>query len=136
MSCMKRYLAACLVAAGACAGAAQADAHHSFPGTYVDDQTVTIEGELIQILFRNPHSFVHVMVREENGSLVKYAVEWVGASELTGQGVTPTTLKHGDRVVISGTPGRNASDHRVRMLSLRRVKDGFDWHMPAGRMDR
>lgn len=133
---MKRVLAALLVAAGACAVAAQAYAHHSFPGTYIEDQTVTIEGELVQILFRNPHSFVHVMVAERNGSLVKYAVEWVGASELTGQGVTPATLKHGDRVVISGTPGRNASDHRVRMTSLRRPKDGFGWRLPPGRMMR
>lgn len=129
---MNRLLAA-LVAAGACAMAAQAYAHHSFPDMYLDDRTVTIEGELVQILLRNPHSFVQVVVKEKDGSLARYAVEWVGATELGRQGVTPQTLKQGDRVVISGLPGRNPTDHRVRMTSLRRPSDGFGWKiLPRG----
>jgi hypothetical protein len=35
-------------------------------------------------------------------------------------------------LVISGNPGRNPSDHRVRMLSLRRPSDGFGWGMRPG----
>lgn len=123
---MRRWLAA-IVAAGAWAIAAQAYAHHSFPESYEEDRTVTIQGELSQILLRNPHSIVQVVVKEKNGSLVRYAVEWVGASELGGQGVTPNTLKLGDYVIISGSPGRIPSAHRVRMTSLRRPKDGFGW---------
>lgn len=130
---MKRRMAA-LLAAGACLLGAAAYAHHSFPGTYLEGRTITIQGELVQILFRNPHSFVQVMVKEQDGSVVRYAVEWVGASELGRQGVTATTLKGGDLVVISGVPGRNPSDHRVRMTSLRRPKDGFGWTLPPDRM--
>ena len=107
-------------------------AHHSFAATYLEDQTVTIEGELVQFLFRNPHSFVHVMVKEQDGTMVRYAVEWGGAGQLGGQGVTRQTLKLGDFVVISGSPGRNAADHRVRMVSLRRPKDGFGWGQKSG----
>jgi uncharacterized protein DUF6152 len=125
-----------VVAAAGCMLAGAASAHHSFPGTYVEDRTITIEGELVQILYRNPHSFIQVMVKEKDGSVVRYAVEWIGASELGHQGVTPMTLKNGDFVVINGAPGRNPADHRVRMLSLRRPKDGFGWHLPADRMPR
>jgi len=125
---MKRLLAA-IVAAGACAVAAQAYAHHSFPDVYVEDRTVTIQGELAQIVLRNPHSFVHVVVKAKDGSLIRYAVEWVGATELGGQGVTRETLKLGDYVIVSGWPGRSPTDHRVRMTSLRRPKDGFGWQM-------
>jgi len=129
---MRRLLAA-LVAAGAFAMAAPARAHHSFPDIYVEDRTVTIQGELAQIVLRNPHSFVHVVVKEKDGSLVRYAVEWVGAAELGGQGVTPETLKLGDYVIVSGWPGRNPTDHRVRMTSMQRPKDGFLWKMrPRG----
>ena len=35
-------------------------AHHSFAATYHEDQTVKIEGTLVQFQFRNPHSFVHL----------------------------------------------------------------------------
>ena len=123
---MKRWLAA-IVAAGACAFATQAYAHHSFPDSYLEGQTVTIQGELAQILLRNPHSLVQVVVKERNGSLVRYAVEWISVTELMGQGMTPDTLKLGDFVVISGAPGRIPTDHRVRMTSLRRPKDGLSW---------
>ncbi|HEY5616771.1 MAG TPA: DUF6152 family protein [Vicinamibacterales bacterium] len=130
---MKRRMAA-LLAACACLLGGHAYAHHSFPGTYLEDRTITIQGELVQILFRNPHSFVQLMVKENDGSVVRYAVEWVGASELSRQGVTAATLKTGDYVVISGVPGRNPTDHRVRMVSLRRPKDGFGWKIPPDRM--
>jgi len=128
---MKRYLAILVVAAAAFLGT-RADAHHSFAATYLEDQTVTIEGELVQFLFRNPHSFVHVMVKEKDGTMVRYAVEWGGAGQLGGQGVTRETLKPGDHVVISGSPGRNPADHRVRMVTLERPKDGFGWGKKAG----
>jgi hypothetical protein len=40
-------------------------AHHSFTGTYNEKaKPVTIKGEIVQFLFRNPHS-LHVMVRRE-----------------------------------------------------------------------
>jgi hypothetical protein len=133
---MKRYLVV-LLAAVALAAGARVYAHHSFAATYLEDQTVTIEGELVQFLFRNPHSFVHVKVKEKNkltGALeeVRYAVEWGGAGQLGGQGVTRETLKAGDFVVISGSPGRNPDDHRVRMVTLHRPKDGFGWGRRPG----
>ena len=123
---MKRLLVA-VVAAGTCALGGQAYAHHSFAATYIEDESVTIEGELVHVVFRNPHSFVHLVVTDRNGMMVRYAVEWGAAAELGGQGVTSTTLKLGDRLVISGNPGRNPSDHRVRMINLRRPSDGFGW---------
>jgi hypothetical protein len=130
---MKRVVVAFVIAA-ACAGTfvTQASAHHSFAATYLEDKAITIEGELVQVLFRNPHSFVQMTVKERNGSLVRYSIEWGGAAQLGGQGVTRETLKPGDRLVISGNPGRVPSDHRVRMISLRRPSDGFGWGTRPG----
>ena len=128
---MKRYLVV-LLAVGALVVGAHAYAHHSFAATYLEDQTVTIEGELIQFLFRNPHSFVHMMVKEKDGNIARYAVEWGGTGQLAGQGVTRETLKSGDVVVVSGSPGRNPLDKRVRLVTLHRPKDGFVWGKRPG----
>lgn len=128
---MKRYLVVLFVAAASLIGV-QAFAHHSFAATYLEDQMVTIEGELVQFMFRNPHSFVHLNVKEKDGTVVRYAVEWGGTSQLGGQGVNRETLKIGDHVIISGNPGRNPKDHRVRMLTLHRPKDGFGWGKKPG----
>jgi Family of unknown function (DUF6152) len=68
-----------------------------------------------------------VNVKEKDGKVVRYAVEWGGAGQLAGQGVTRETLKIGDFVVIIGSPGRNPKDHRVRMQALERPKDGFTY---------
>jgi hypothetical protein len=128
---MKRLVVAA-VAAWTCALGVQAYAHHSFAATYIEDRNVTIEGELVQVLFRNPHSFVHVSVTQKDGSMVRYAIEWGGAAQLGGQGVTRETLKLGDKLIISGNPGRNPADHRVRMVTLRRPSDGLSWGTRPG----
>jgi hypothetical protein len=128
---MRRNLFVLLVAGVALAGA-RAYAHHSFAATYLEDQMVTVEGELVQFMFRNPHSFVHLNVKEKDGTVVRYAVEWGGSAQLGQQGVTRETLKIGDHVVITGSPGRNPKDHRVRMVSLHRPKDGFSYGRRPG----
>jgi hypothetical protein len=130
---MGRFLAVLLVVFAGTLGA-RLHAHHSIGAAYRENRTVTVEGQLVQLLFRNPHSFVHVVVREKDGSMVRYAVEWVGANQL--QSVGRDTLKIGDRVVISGNPGRNERDHLLRMLTLHRPKDGFGWgHRPGEVVD-
>lgn len=132
---MKRYLVAAFSLV-AFALTTQAFAHHSFAATYVEDQSVTIEGQLVQFLLRNPHSFVHVMVKEKDGTTNRYVVEWGSPTQLGGQGVTRDTLKPGDYVVISGNPGRDPADHRVRLLQFKRPKDGWSWGLlPTEKVD-
>ncbi|HYS26866.1 MAG TPA: DUF6152 family protein [Vicinamibacterales bacterium] len=111
-----------------------ARAHHSFAATYHEDQTVKIEGKLVQFLFRNPHSFVHVEAPDENGEMQRWAVEWGGVGQLAGQGITRETLKAGDVVAITGNPGRNPADHRLRMVTLKRPSDGFTWGQQPGQV--
>jgi len=111
---------------------AQVSAHHSFAATYFEGKTVTIEGKLVQFQFRNPHSFVQVEAPDEKGEIQRWAVEWGGAGQLGGQGVTSQTLQAGDVVTITGNPGRNPEDHRIRMVSLRRKSDGFGWGQRPG----
>ena len=132
---MKRLLFTAAVAAVLGAGA-QVWAHHSFAATYLEDQSVTIEGEIVQFLLRNPHSFVHVMVKQPNGTTARYVVEWGSPAQLSGR-VSRDTLKPGDFVIISCNPGRNASDNRVRLLTFQRPKDGWNWGLlPDEKFDR
>ena len=109
-----------------------ARAHHSYGATYDTKKEIKLEGKLAQFVYRNPHSFVHMMAKDENGEMQRWAVEWGGAGQLGGQGVTRETLKPGDVVVITGNPGRNPADHRIRMVSLRRPTDGFGWGGKTG----
>ena len=122
---MKRYLAASLAVIVIALGA-PASAHHSFAATYLEDQSVTIEGQIVQFLLRNPHSFVHVQVKEKDGTTNRYVVEWGSPADLQPR-VSRDTLRPGDEVIITGNPGRNPADHRMRLLTFKRPKDGWSW---------
>src|ERR1044072_704411 len=104
---MKRHVMVALLLGGVAAGSLQLFAHHSFTATYFEDKKVKIEGKLITFQFRNPHSFVTVEAPDEKGVTQRWGVEWGGAGQLGGQGVTRETFKSGDHVVITGNPGRN-----------------------------
>jgi hypothetical protein len=128
---MKARWVLLLVAAMMVSGVA-AYAHHSFAATYQEDKMITIEGKIVQFQFRNPHSFVTVEAPDAEGKVFRWGVEWGGAGQLGGQGVNRYTLKQGDVVTISGNPGRNPADHRVRMLTLHRKSVGFGWGQRPG----
>jgi hypothetical protein len=121
----KAAIAALFVSTAVMADAAQA--HHSFPATYHVDQTVTINGTVVQFLFRNPHSFVHVMAPDKTGKMQRWAVEWGGGAALARDRITSTSIKPGDRVIIEGNPARTEADHRIRMQKITRPADGWTW---------
>ena len=131
---MKWKLAVLAGAFGMLAGVTPIAAHHSFAGTYLEDAPpMTIEGELKAFLVRNPHSFVHVedpKLKDKDGNPVRWSIEWGAAGQLAQQGVRTGTLKVGDKVIVTGSPGRNPEDHRLRMRSITRPSDKWTW--PVG----
>jgi len=121
---MKRILIA-----GLCMTAliGSAYAHHSFAQYYFEERSVTIEGELVKFEYRSPHAWVHVDVKDERRIMQEYAAEWANPSRLTRDNITQDTLKIGDRVVITGSPGHNADDHKVHLKRIQRPSDGWNW---------
>lgn len=123
---MKRKLLV-LVFAGVTALGVRAYAHHSFASTYVEDQKITVEGDVLQFLYRNPHSFLQVEAKDADGKMVRWAVEWGGGGQLGSQGVQRETLRPGDHVILVGQPARDPSDHRLRLMKITRPSDGWTW---------
>ena len=101
---MKRYLLLFAIAAVLVSGIT-AYAHHSIAATYDGTKEIKLTGKIVEFDFRNPHAFVHIEAPDAKGVMQRWAVEWGGAASLGGQGVTRTTLKAGDEVVITGNPG-------------------------------
>jgi Family of unknown function (DUF6152) len=124
---MKRTLLALVVVAGAVVSGGRALAHHSFAATYFEDKTQKVEGDLVQFMYRNPHSFVQLEAPDDKGVMQRWSIEWGAGGQLGRQGVTRETLKPGDHVVIVGNPGRNPEDHRLRMVNITRPSDGWKW---------
>ena len=110
-------------------------AHHSYAATYDVTREVRLEGKLVQFVYRNPHSFVHIMAADDKGVPQRWAVEWSGTTQLGSQGVNRESLKVGDEVVIVARPSRVAGEYRALMLRLKRTSDGFAWGSPGQAVD-
>ena len=121
-----------LVLLGALLSAVTTYAHHSQGAQYDASKQVKIEGTLVQFQFRNPHTFIQVEAPDENGVVQRWSIEWGGVGQLSGQGVTRTTLKYGDVVIITANPSRTPNDHKLHMLTLKRTSDGFGWGTRPG----
>ena len=102
-------------------------AHHSFGATYETGKSIKLEGTIVQFVYRNPHSFVHIEAPDETGTAQRWAVEWGGTSQLAQSGVKRDSLKVGDKVIINGRPSRVPGEYRVLMVNLSRPSDGFNW---------
>ena len=129
---MKRIRPCLLVPLLGAFAALPAVAHHSFAAVYQTDETMRIEGQVAQFLFRNPHSVLHVVVDGEDGERTRWAVEWQGATQLGARGMSAQTLRPGDPVIVTGRPGRVEAEHRMLLVTIERTTDGFGWGTRPG----
>ena len=106
-------------------------AHHSAAATYIHGKSVKIEGTLKEFIWRNPHSFMKVQAPDEKGEMQTWVIETAAAAVFAEQGVTTSTLRPGDHVIVTGVPGRIAEDHRLLLQTVERPSDGFKYQGPA-----
>jgi hypothetical protein len=106
--------------------AAAAFAHHSLAATYLDKE-VKLDGKILDLLLRNPHSFLQIEAPDENGVMQRWSLEWRSSGQLGQAGIKRDTLKVGDDVTITMNPSRTPGDHRGALKTLHRKSDGFGW---------
>ena len=92
-------------------------AHHSFALEFDYDLTGTIQGEVIEVLFVNPHARYFVAVIDDDGNEVIWDTQTRSTSALTRVGWTRDTIGIGDRVTLEGNLGRDGA----RKLWIREV---------------
>ena len=111
------------------AGAGRAFAHHSFTAAYESGKRIEIEGVVKEFIWRNPHSFVRIEAVSKEGKPETWNLEWGSSTQLSAAKfpVTRTSLKFGDRIIATGEPGRDAEAHRIRIFSIKRPVDGWEW---------
>jgi len=99
------------------------DAHHSY-AAFDREHPVSIEGEITQVVFANPHVVLTVRAADAD-----YTVEWLSMFQLTGRyRVAKGTLTAGDHVVVTARATRNPSEHRLSLVTdVRRPRDGWSW---------
>ena len=82
--------------------------HHSF-AMFDQTQKVTIEGVVAEVQWTNPHVWVEVDVPQDDGTRVRWGVEFTSTVHLTRRGMTWDTIKPDDQVEFSMSPYADGS---------------------------
>ena len=84
-------------------------AHHSF-AMFDAEQTITYQGTVKEFEWRNPHSWLRVMVNDEKtGKPVMWALELSSPARLVTMGMRADSVKEGDAVSVTFHPMKDGS---------------------------
>ncbi|MCZ0953858.1 MAG: DUF6152 family protein [Rhodospirillaceae bacterium] len=108
-------------------------AHHSM-AEFDRDVTLELEGELVDVLWRNPHVLLWLSTTDENGAETTWELESNAVSAQRRRGITGDLVQAGQRVRVAGSP----STRRDTYLQVHNVllPDGVELLMGGGRIAR
>jgi len=104
-------------------------AHHSFSAEYDEKKLVTVSGVVTGFQWTNPHAWLYVDGKDDNGKAASWSFEMGSPNGLVHRGWTRTDLKKGDPTTVDGYAARNGSNTaNARIVTLpdgRKLFGGF-----------
>ena len=92
-------------------------AHHSFAAEYDASKAVRITGTISKVEWTNPHSYLYVDVKDEQGKMSRWTCEGGAPNALSRRGMRQNSIKIGDTVTIDGYGAKDGS----RLMDARRI---------------
>jgi hypothetical protein len=126
----KTRLSICMMALAACAVALPVMAHHS--GAMFDaTREVTLTGTVKEFQYTNPHSWLLVDVKGNDGKVTTWGFEAEGPSTLTRAGIRRSDFVAGTPITIKGNPHRDGRP-AATWASATRLSDKKEFNPRAG----
>jgi Family of unknown function (DUF6152) len=113
----------CILGLAAWSWTPAALAHHAFAAEFDANKPVNFKGTIKKMEWVNPHSWLHIEVKQPDGTVVNWAIEAGTPNVLFRRGFTKETLQPGTEVVVDGYQAKDGS-HRA---------NGRDLTLPDGR---
>ena len=86
-----------------------AAAHHALVAQYDMDKPIEITGTLNKMEFINPHSMLHLDVKNPNGTVTTWVFQTTNAGSLRSKGLARTDLVQGSTYTVKGFAARNGN---------------------------
>jgi hypothetical protein len=93
-----------------CAAAPQARAHHSFSAEFDANQPVELHGKITKMEWINPHSWLHIDVKNSDGTTTPWMIEGATPNTLLRRGFTREAVKAGTEITIIGFRAKNGAN--------------------------
>jgi hypothetical protein len=96
----------------------RAYAHHSFAAEFHYDRSGTITGEVVEVLFVNPHARYFIAIEDGNGNEILWDAQTRSPNALFAIGWNKDSIRVGERITIEGNLGRD----NARKIWIREVR--------------
>ena len=107
---MRTRLAVTLGIAGLLMAAAPMFAHHAFAAEFDAQKPVKLKGTVAKVEFINPHSWIHMDVKDADGKVTRWMVEGGSPNALFRRGVTKDALPQGTEISVDGYQAKDGSN--------------------------
>ena len=84
--------------------------HHSFSAEYDAKQPITLKGSVIKMEWINPHSWIHLAVRNADGTTTEWMIESGTPNTLVRRGFTKQSLLPGTEITVEGYRAKNGAN--------------------------
>ena len=107
---MRTFLAVAVAGAGLFLASVPAWAHHAFAAEFDAKKPVHFEGTVTKVELINPHSWIHVDVKNPDGTVTNWMFEAGSPNVLLRRGFTKTSIPAGTAVVVDGYQSKDGSN--------------------------
>jgi len=87
-----------------------ASAHHSFAAEFDANSPVTLKGTITKMEWINPHSWIHIDVKNPDGTVTEWMVEGGTPNTLFRRGFTREAVKAGMEITVEGYRAKNGAN--------------------------
>src|SRR5689334_9157881 len=84
-------------------------AHHAFTAEFDANQPIKLRGTVAKLELINPHSWIHVDVKNPDGTTTRWMIEGGTPNTLLRRGLTKNSLPIGAEIVIDGYRAKDGS---------------------------
>ena len=123
---MRQMRMTLVVAASALAALATATplrAHHAFASEFDAAQPINLRGTVTRVEWINPHTWIHIDVKDSSGKTVAWMIEGGTPNTLLRRGVDKNSLPAGTEIIVDGYRAKNGTNRA----------NGRDLTLPNGR---